>query len=115
MHKLLANRVIRDFLAVVGTATLVIGACYTMVQQSTRLATDDLPLSTAQTIKVELENGATPNDVVPSQSINLRGNNNVFAIITDESQHVVASSAVLDAQSPLYHNRPITFAGRRPH
>jgi hypothetical protein len=101
MHKLLANRVIRDFLAVVGTATLVIGACYTMVQQSTRLATDDLPLSTAQTIKVQLENGATPNDVVPSQSINLRGNNNVFAIITDESQHVVASSAVLDAQSPL--------------
>lgn len=104
MHKLLANRVIRDFLAIVGTATLVLGASYTMVQQSTRLAVDDLPLSTAQTMKIQLENGATPNDVVPSQSINLRGNNNVFAIVTDSSHHVLASSAVLDAQSPLPPN-----------
>jgi len=101
MHKLLANRVIRNSLAIVGTATLTIGACYTMVQQSTRLAADDLPLATAQTIKVQLENGATPNDTVPAQSINLRGNTNIFAIVTDNSTHVLASSATLDSQTPL--------------
>ena len=109
MHKLLANRVFRNFLAIVGTATLVIGACYTMVQQSTRLAADDLPLSTAQTIKIQLENGATPNDAVPTQSINLRGNNNVFVIVTDASRHVLASSATLDSQTPLPPNGVFSY------
>jgi hypothetical protein len=101
MQKLLSSKTNRILLAIVGTATLVIGASYTMVQQSTRLAADDLPLATAQTIKIQLENGAAPNDTVPAQSINLRGNNNTFAIVTDNTRHVLASSAVLDSQSPL--------------
>src|SRR5947209_4143384 len=100
MHRLLSNKTNRLLAAIVGTATLVIGASYTMVQQSTRLAADDQPLASAQTIKIELENGAAPNDTVPAQSINLRGNNNVFAIVTDSTRHVLASSAVLDSQSP---------------
>ena len=50
---------IRLWLAVVGAATLVLGAAYTMVQQSTRLAANDLPLQTAQNIRHQLANGAT--------------------------------------------------------
>jgi len=101
MHKLLRVKAVREWLAIVGAATLVIGASYTMVQQSTRLAADDAPLAMAQTIKTQLDNGAAPNDVVPAQSTNLRTNTNVFAVVTDSSRHVIASSATLDGQNPL--------------
>lgn len=84
-----------------GSATLIIGAGYAMVQQSTRLAANDLPLATAQTVKTQLENGANPSDVVSASRINLRNSNNVFVIVADSSRHLLASSATLDGQSPL--------------
>ena len=101
MHKLLQKAPVRQWLALVGTATLILGACYVMLQQSTRLAANDQPVALAQTIKTQLDNGAAPNDVVSMQNINLRTNNNTFAVITDAEQHVLASSASLDGQSPL--------------
>ena len=91
----------RQWLALVGAATLILGASYTMVQQSTRLAANDQPISLAQTLTAQLDSGATPNDVVSLQSINLRSNNNAFAIVTDTQQHILAGSAILDGQSPL--------------
>jgi hypothetical protein len=99
--KFLANKDMRIWLAIAGTATLLIGAAYIMVQQATRLAANDAPLALAQTIKNNLESGAAANDVVPGQNIDLRSNNNLFAIVTDGTQHVLASSATLDGQSPL--------------
>lgn len=101
MYKLLSSRLARTWTAIIGAATLVLAGSYTMVQQSTRMAVDDLPRTTAQTIKLQLDNGATANDVVPAQNINLRTNDNLFVIITDSTAHVLASSAVLDGQSPL--------------
>lgn len=101
MPQLLADKTSRHFLTIVGVATLVLGACYTMVQQATRLGADDLPLATAQTIQMQLDNGAAPNDVVPTQTVNLRDDSNVFAIVTDNDERVLASSATLDSQSPL--------------
>jgi hypothetical protein len=92
---------LRIWLAIVGTATLVLGASYTMVQQSTRLSANDLPLATAQTIKHELESGANASDVIPTLKTDLRKDNSTFVIVTDESQHVLASSADLDGQTPL--------------
>lgn len=62
----------RIWLAIMGTATLIIGAGYAMVQQSTRLAADDLPLSTAQSVSNQLMDGANPQDVVPAKAIDLR-------------------------------------------
>jgi len=91
----------RIWLAITGASTLVIGAAYVMVQQSTRLAADDLPLATAQTVKAELESGSAPSDVVPSRTTDLKTNDNVFVIVTDNSRHVLASSASLDGQTPL--------------
>jgi hypothetical protein len=72
-----------------------------MVQQSTRLSADDLPLSSAQVAKQELQNGSSPKDVVPALKTNLRTDTSIFMVITDGSQHVLASSAVLDGQTPL--------------
>jgi hypothetical protein len=101
MSNPLGNPLVRAWLAIVGVATLVLGASYAMVQQSTRLSADDLPLTTAQVAKQELQNGSDAKDVAPSLKTDLRNDTSVFMVITDSSQHVLASSAVLDGQTPL--------------
>lgn len=99
--RFLGNPTVRAWIAIVGAATLVLGAAYAMVQQSTRLSADDLPLTTAQVAKQELANNSDAKDVVPTLKTNLRTDISVFMIITDNTQHVLASSAVLDGQTPL--------------
>ncbi len=101
MNEALDRSRVRIWLAVVGTATLVLGAAYAMVQQSTRLAANDLPLATAQTIKHELENGASASDVVSALKTDLKDDSSVFVIVTDGSKHILASSATLNGQTPL--------------
>lgn len=101
MIRPLSNPLFRAWLAITGSAVLIIGAAYGMAQQSTRLSADDLPLTTAQAARQELQAGSNAKDVVPSLKTNLRTDQTVFMIITDDSQHVVASSAALDGQTPL--------------
>jgi hypothetical protein len=96
-----SNPLFRAWLAIVGVATLVIGASYAMVQQSTRLSADDLPLSIAQAARQELQNDANAKDVIPALKTSLRTDTSVFVIVTDDTEHVIASSATLDGQTPL--------------
>ncbi len=101
MKQLFKNVDFRIWLAIVGSATLVLGAAYVMVQQSTRLSANDLPIAKAQQVKQLLEIGATPADVVPAMKINLQNDNNIFMIITDKQQDALGSSAVLAGKTPL--------------
>lgn len=101
MKQLLAKSSFRVWLAVVGSATLVLAGAYTMVQQSTRLSADDLPLSSAQTTVNKLATGAQPADIVSTIKSDLRNDSTSFVIITDESRQVLASSATLDGKTPL--------------
>jgi hypothetical protein len=101
MNRLFRNPLVRAWLAIVGVATLVLGAAYTMAQQSTRLSADDLPLTTSQVAKQELQSGSDTKDVVPTLKTNLRNDTSIFMIITDSTQHILASSAVLDGKTPL--------------
>lgn len=109
MNKLLANVQVRLWLALVGVASLILGASYAMVQQSTRLSADDLPSTTAQVARQELQSGSNPSDVVPTLKTNLKTDTSVFMIITDNSKHVIASSAVLDGKTPLPPNGVFSF------
>jgi len=109
MDKLLGNIQLRLWLALAGVATLVIGSSYAMVQQSTRLSADDLPLTTAQVAKQELQSGSNAKDIVPALKTNLKTDSSVFTIITDNSKHVLASSATLDGQTPLPPNGVFSF------
>ena len=104
MNKLLDNANVRIWLALVGVATLVLGASYAMVQQSTRLSADDLPLTTAQVARQELVGGSNASDVVPTLKTDLKTDTSVFMVVTDNSKHVIASSAVLNGQTPLPPN-----------
>ena len=102
----------RIWLALVGVATLVLGASYAMVQQSTRLSADDLPLTTAQVAKQELQSGSNASDIVPTLKTNLKNDTSVFMIITDSSKHVIASSATLDGKTPLPPNGVFEYSAQ---
>jgi hypothetical protein len=91
----------RLWLAIIGSTTLVLGAAYAMTQQSTRLAANDLPISTAQTIKKQLTNETEPSDFIPTQKVDLKTDNSVFTIITDGDHHVLISSAELNGKVSL--------------
>lgn len=104
-----ANPWFRVWLAILGTVTLVLGAAYAMVQQSTRLSADDLPLSTAQTARQELQSASNAKDVVPTIKTDLTSSTGVFVIVTDDTEHVVASSATLYGQTPLPPRGVFTF------
>jgi len=110
MNNIAGNIQLRLWLALVGAATLIIGSSYAMVQQSTRLSADDLPLTTAQVAKQELQSGSNAKDIVPSLKTNLKTDTSVFTIITDDSKHVIASSATLDGKTPLPPNGVFSFA-----
>lgn len=109
MKQLLARSSFRVWLAVFGTATLVLAGSYTMAQQSTRLSADNLPLSTAQTAQHELAGGAQPSDVVSALKTDLRNDSMAFVIVTDSTQHILASSATLDGKTPLPPTGTFTF------
>ncbi len=109
IRRLLANMQVRMWLALVGVATLVIGSSFAMVQQSTRLSADDLPLTTSQVAKQELQSDSNASDVTPTLKTDLKYDTSVFMIITDNSKHVIASSAVLNGQTPLPPNGVFSF------
>lgn len=99
--ELIKSSRLRVWLAIVGSGTLLLGTAYAMVQQSTRLSADDLPLQTAQTAKHQLEAGAEPTMVVPAVKTELRTDATIFLAVTDSSQKVLANSATLDNQPTL--------------
>jgi len=101
MREFIARSRVKIWLAIVGASTLTLGASYVMIQQSNRMSADDLPLMLSQQVKSSLEAGASATDIVASQKINLKTDASAFVIITDSSKHVLASSVILDGQTPL--------------
>lgn len=96
-----SREALRIWLALVGSATLVLGAAYAMVQQSARLSANDAPLAAVRSAKEKLEDGKTPKEVIPTEETDLRSDSGVFLIVTDDSEKVLASSAVLDDEAAL--------------
>jgi hypothetical protein len=72
-----------------------------MVQQSARLAANDLPIITAQAVEKQLSTGSAPTDLVLSKKVNLRNDGSVFVTITNNDRNILASSAELNGKTPL--------------
>ncbi len=101
VKELLNNQSFRIWLLIMGTAPILIGTDYTMVQQSTRHSANDAPIILSQTIKHRLDAGAAPKDVIPKINSDLSADSIPFAIITDGSRNVLASSASLAGKTVL--------------
>jgi hypothetical protein len=102
MKQMLARPRVQLWLAITGTATLVLIGAYAMVQQSTRLGANDIPTVQAQSIEQSLKMGTAPEETVADKSVDLSGGALApFTIITDDNYHVLAASAVLNGKTPL--------------
>lgn len=101
MRELLAKPYFRNWLAIAGSVTLVLLTAYVFIQQSTRASAVTAPRALNQELKTKLDGGISPVDLVAADKIAIDKNYNTFVIITDSSNHVLASSATLDNQTPL--------------
>lgn len=113
MKPLTRDHIIRIWLALAAMATIILGTAYTLVQQSTRLSVDDAPLAVGQTVKQQLESGASPTDVVPASVVDLKSDSSVFIIVTDSQEHILASSARLDGNTSLPPKGTFDFAAQK--
>jgi hypothetical protein len=100
MKKLWARAEFRMWLAVVGSASLVLGAAYLMVQQSTRLGANDQPIVNLQVAKNKLNFGIDPKDVVPQPMSDLAYDSVPFIMIADNSGSLVTTSALMNGNTP---------------
>jgi len=95
------EHIARIWLAIASVSTILMLTAYTLVQQLGRLSADDLPLYLAQTAVAQLDNGAAPNDVVPTTASDVKSDTIPFVIVTDSSENILASSAKLNGAKPL--------------
>nr|AIA16479.1 Unknown Function [uncultured bacterium] len=78
----------RVWLAIVGTGTLILLVAFAMAQQGSRLGAEDAPLALSASIATHLDSGSAPQSSIPSGASDTQ----LFAMITDSSQKVLAAS-----------------------
>ena len=83
---------LRVWLAIVGTATILLVTAYGFVQQSMRLGANDAPYAAAQIAKHQLESGVNAADVVPEVKTDSLSDTTLFVIVTDDKLQILASS-----------------------
>jgi hypothetical protein len=101
MSKLWNKWEFRIWLAIVGAATLIIGASYLMIQQATRLSANDQPLINLQVAKNKLNFGINPEDVVTQPMSDLAFDSVPFIMIADDSHKLITTSALMNGQVPV--------------
>lgn len=91
----------RLWLTLVGVVSIIALMSYAVVQQSTRLDANNLPIQMSDTIAAKLSSGSSPADVIPLIPSSLGNDSIPFAIITDSNLNILASSAKLGGQQVL--------------
>ncbi len=81
--------------------TLIFGTIYGGVQQVYRQTANDPQVQIAEDAVAQIETGADPKALVPTQPVDLAKSLDTFITITDSSGKVVASSATLDGKPPV--------------
>jgi hypothetical protein len=76
------------------------GLIYTAVQQDIRQTADDPQIQMAEDTAAKLANGQQVQNVVPSEKVDIARSLAPYIIVFDTSGKPVASSAVLDGQTP---------------
>lgn len=84
--------------AVTGLTAVVYGA----VQQALRQGANDPQIQMAEDAAARLNAGVAPEAVVPGETIDLGSSLQPYMMVFDASRRVVASSATLNGQAPLF-------------
>ncbi|MBV9354639.1 MAG: hypothetical protein JO023_03820 [Chloroflexi bacterium] len=90
------------FLPPAAAATGLALLAYLMVQQSLRLAADDVPATLAASAIARLDQGVAPEQALSVGQVELTASPAPFELVFDASGRLLASSATLDGQPPAY-------------
>ena len=87
-------------LATVGVITVVFGTIYVALQQNYRQNANDPQVQIAEDLSQIFESGAPPEQIVGPASSDLSKTLAPFVVVYGDDQKPIASSVVLDGQSP---------------
>jgi len=91
----------RVWLAIVGSATILIGTMYATAQTITRLSANDLARQTADITRENIEKPHLLEGILPNYNVDLKKDNSVFVIIMDKNGKVLTSNAFLDGNNTI--------------
>jgi hypothetical protein len=94
------NNVIKYWLPLALTATIILGVIYTLIQQNLRASANDPQVEMAEEAANMLHSGKTPQEVIGDYKIDMANSLSSFLIIYDSNGKPISSSAVLDDTIP---------------
>jgi hypothetical protein len=92
--------VLKHWLPIGAVATILCGLVYVAVQQELRISANDPQIQMAEDAAAQLAAGASPSSVVPATRVDLGKSLAPFLIVFDGGGNPVASSAILQGQTP---------------
>jgi hypothetical protein len=98
MQKL--KNILKHWLVVALLTTAFCGLAYLTVQQTLRLGANDPQIQMAEDIASAREKDTTASSLLPQDKVDLQHSLGVFVIIFDDQGNQIASSGVLNGQSP---------------
>jgi hypothetical protein len=104
------NRAFKLWVPIATVGAVLVLLVYVIAQQQYRQGANDPQIQIAEDTAVLLNNGATPQSVVPAQSVDIAKSLATFIIVTDDAGKVLASSATLNGTSPVPPQGVLTFA-----
>lgn len=92
--------ILKYWLVMAVTITGLIGLCYAAVQQDIRQSANDPQIQIAEDSAAKLADGQSVQNVVPSEKVDIAKSLAPYIIVFDTTGKPLASSALLDGQTP---------------
>jgi hypothetical protein len=97
----LFTHVLKTWLPLAAIITLLVGLIYATVQQVYRTNANDPQIQMAEDAAALLDGGASPESVLPPNSVELSMSLSSFIIVYDAAGDTVASNATLNGSAPV--------------
>lgn len=92
---------IKHWVPIAITIIALCGIIYLAVQQNIRQTANDPQIQMAEDLAVLLENGKSPESLIPANEVDISKSLAPYIIIFDDSGKGVASQAILDSRIPI--------------
>jgi len=105
--------ILKSWLPLATTVTLVYIAIYAVVQQTYRTSADDPQVQIARDVAQQLAGGAAIETVVPIQTVDISRSLKPFVMVFDRQNQLVATNARLNGQNPAVPSGVIDTARQK--
>ena len=95
---------LRHFLPLAVSITLIYGAVYIIVQQNYRISANDPQIQLAEDAAAALDQGQSTQAIIPSTQVDIASSLSPYVVVFDDTGKAVASSGILHGQFPSMPN-----------